>query len=233
MINYNKKTFRRFLSITFTLVALFTVAYIQYKLKQDSAPAEQEAFVKIYREKKWGEGSGIGSWPENATPYLKIVQEYLYNPKYISIIDLGCGDWKLMETLIIPDDKEYVGYDLVESLIEANKKKYSKKNVKFYTISQLSDLKSTTGDLLLVKDVLHHWPNAHINYFLNSILPNFKNAIITNDFNEYATNRDIQFGDFRPINLESPPFVPIKGLKVVLDYPAHGIKKRIYLYEKP
>jgi hypothetical protein len=130
-------------------------------------------------------------------------------------------------------EKVYIGFDLVDSLIEQNRIKYAKKNIKFQKISQLKDIKNVSADLLIVKDVLHHWPNEHINYFLTSILPNYKYALITNDYNFFASNGNIQFGDFRPINLQAPPFVQIEGLKVYMDYPAHGITKRIYLYTKP
>ncbi|TGM46657.1 class I SAM-dependent methyltransferase [Leptospira biflexa] len=216
-----------------TLVCCIFISLCFLENCNQNSSQEQVAFKKVYDEKKWGGGSGIGSWPENAGPYLKLLQEYLNDPKYQTIVDLGCGDWRLMETMIIPEEKNYVGYDLVPSLMEQNTKKYSKKNVNFVTIKQLSDIRHVSADLLIVKDVLHHWPTEHINYFLKEILPNYRYALITNDYNLFALNQDINFAEFRPINLQKEPFVPVIGLQVLFDYPSHGIIKRIYLYKNP
>ncbi|XDD46087.1 methyltransferase domain-containing protein [Leptospira sp. WS39.C2] len=225
----SQSTRSRFIRLVFIFVFSF---YFLLACDQNGSP-EQTAFEKVYEEKKWGEGSGIGSWPENAGPYLKLLQEYLNDPKYNTIVDLGCGDWRLMETMIIPKEKNYVGYDLVSSLIEQNTKKYSKKNITFKVVRQLSDIRNVSADLLIVKDVLHHWPTSHINYFLKEILPNYRYALITNDYNLYALNQDIDFGEFRPINLQKAPFIQMSGLQVVFDYPSHGIIKRVYVYKNP
>ncbi|MCW7502748.1 class I SAM-dependent methyltransferase [Leptospira paudalimensis] len=215
------------------LICYLVLFFFSFQSCDQNTSPEQVAFKKVYDEKKWGDGSGIGSKPENAVPYLKLLQEYLNDPKYKTIVDLGCGDWQLMETMVIPEGKNYVGYDLVSALIEKNTKKYSKKNIKFLVIRQLSDIRYVSADLLIVKDVLHHWPIAHINYFLKEILPNYHFALITNDYNLYALNNDIDFAGFRPINLQKEPFVPVNGLQVLFDFPSHGITKRIYLYKNP
>ncbi|EMY61973.1 class I SAM-dependent methyltransferase [Leptospira terpstrae] len=231
LMNPIKKQSNKYSLQTFVCFFVFSFCFL-LTCDQNSSP-EQVAFEKVYDEKKWGDGSGIGSWPENAGPYLKLLQESLNDPKYTTIVDLGCGDWKLMETLSIPEEKKYVGYDLVTDLIAQNTKKYSKKNVKFLVIKQLSDIRNVSADLLIVKDVLHHWPIAHINYFLKEILPNYRYALITNDYNFFASNQDIAFAEFRPINLQKEPFLPVIGLRVLFDYPSHGIIKRVYLYQNP
>jgi hypothetical protein len=194
--------------------------------------SEREAFENVYDKKLWGEGSGIGSNPDNATPYLQMLQFYFNDPDLNTYIDLGCGDWKLMELINIPSNKQYIGYDLVERIIEENQKKHASNNIHFVRINRLSDFKNVQGDILIVKDVLHHWPIQQINFFLTDILPNFKYALITNDFNLYATNHDIAFADYRPINLEKDPFIPVSQLRILFDYPSHGIIKRVYLYTR-
>ena len=60
------------------------------------------------------------------------------------------------------------------------------------------------ADLLIVKDVLHHWPNGHIDMFMRQI-HKFKTAVITNDMTERCgtrCRRDILFGEYEPIGLE-------------------------------
>jgi len=223
-----------FLFLLFVLgVSLFWLNVSLVNEGFQTSRSEKQAFEIVYDQKLWGEGSGIGSHAENARPYLNLLQSYLNDPRFISIVDLGCGDWNLMSNLSIPNNKLYIGYDLIDGLIKKNRNKYGKKNIQFVTIDRLSDFKDVKGDLLIVKDVLHHWPNEQINYFLANILPNFRFALITNDFNLYSTNPDIHFAEFRAINLQSKPFLTIRELRVLLDYPSHGIKKRVYTYQNP
>ena len=59
-----------------------------------------------------------------------------------------------------------------------------------------------SGDLILIKDVMQHWPNHIIDYFLKTIVPRFKYALLTNDMTN-GTQADIGFGSFRPLNFDS------------------------------
>ena len=86
---------------------------------------------------------------------------------------------------------------------------------------------------MIVKDVLQHWPNHDIQYFLKNILPKFRYALITNDYKENAMNWDINIGGYRPINLEEKPFQFKHDLSVILDYPGSRTIKRVYLYTNP
>ncbi len=135
-------------------------------------------FSQIYQNNLWGGGSGSGSNPKNARPYLKILQSFFYDKNIKKIVDLGCGDWRLMETIYIPDDKQYKGFDVVSMIIEKANLKFKKSNVEFYQINKLEDIKNETGDLLIVKDVMQHWSYERIGYFVNNILPNFKWAFV-------------------------------------------------------
>ena len=206
-------------------------ACIARRIVQDKS--EAQAFTEIYDKNVWGKGSGPGSDPQQAKVYLPFLQKYLNNPAMHSILDLGCGDWQLMSTLTIPDSKVYTGFDLVKSVIEENIKKHKKNNVNFQLIHNILDFQSQHGDLLVVKDVIQHWPNDQIQYLLKNILPNFKYALITNDFKPSNSNQDIKFGDFRCIDLQAVPFNVGKEFQVVFDYPSAGIVKRVYLYTNP
>lgn len=204
--------------------------YIRDIFHQDLS--EKEAFTLVYEDKVWGDGSGIGSQPKNAIPYLDIQQQLLFDDKIQSIVDLGCGDWQLMKELTIPNNKSYIGYDLVETIIQENRRKFERKNIHFVQIDSLADLKNVTADLLILKDVMHHWPNQHIQYAIDSIIPNYKYALIINDYKPIAKNEDIEFGQFRPLDLSKSPFRLNNNYRVILDYPSHGIVKRIYFYTR-
>ena len=86
--------------------------------------------------------------------------------------------------------------------------------------------------MIIIKDVLIHFPNKNIQYLINHILPNFKYALITNDFSSTNNNVEIQKGQFRTVDLAAPPF-NVTNLQVILDYDSHNVKKRVYLYTNP
>ena len=222
------------LGIIGTVLLLVVFCILQLVNTQNSPSLMEKSFTNVYATKRWGVGSGFCSDPKNAGPYLKLLQQYLSDPKYHSIVDLGCGDWQLMRTMTLPSSKIYEGYDVVKSIIEINKKNYQRSNVNFYFISGLGEFKTKSNDLLIVKDVLQHWPVHDIQYFLKNILPKFRYALITNDYTDTTKNWDINIGEYRPIDLEAKPFLFGNNLKVILDFPMKkGVVKRVYLYTNP
>ena len=61
-----------------------------------------------------------------------------------------------------------------------------------------------TGDLLIAKDVLHHYPNKEVQYFLETLVPRFKYVLIQNVATD-GPQTDIKRGQFRPLNLNDYP----------------------------
>jgi SAM-dependent methyltransferase len=199
-----------------------------------SLKSDKERFQKIYETKFWDDKnpSGVGSNRENALPYLKYLQSFIDNHSVKTIVDLGCGNWELMKHIIIPDDVQYLGVDLVDEVIGDNIHKYARGNVQFEVVNNIYDCKKYTGDLLIVKDVMQHWSLEVINYFIKEILVHFRYAILINDFCENAENEQIEVGMHRELDLEKKPFL-IKKLTVIKDYISFGAWKRIYLYSNP
>ena len=200
-----------------------------------SLKTDKERFTKIYDIVYWGNKnhtSGWGSVRKNAIPYLEYLQNFIDTKEGIkTIVDLGCGNWELMQHINIPQHINYLGVDIVDSVIEDNIKKYSKENIKFESVNDVAELKKYKADLLIIKDVMLCWDNKTIQYFIKEILPNFKYAILVNYYDPNQENRDIDTGDLRPLNLEAAPF--FMKLEHVKDYPVIRSTKRIYLYKKP
>ncbi len=205
---------------------------------------DEKIFTYIYDNQIWQKGSGTGSYKEYTEEYRKILQEYFYDPKFHTIVDYGCGDCQIMELIDIPSDKVYIGLDVVKSVIENDKKLFAKDedNVRFYKIDnfdKIDDLNLLSGDLLIVKDVFIHWPNAKIQKFLDTVLPNFKYALITNDSLKEKFTRDIQLGHFRAVDITKEPFRFNKNIKLIKEYSYYSteynldIPKTIYLYTNP
>lgn len=217
----------------FIIINIGTKAYV-FATRNQSNPPEKEAFTDIYKRDLWGGGSGPGSKPENALAYMTMLRGVLLNDSIKTIADLGCGDWVLMEKIKVPNDKIYTGFDLVESVIDKNISKHAAKNISFVKINDINDFVNVKADLLIVKDVLQHWPDEQIQFFLEKILPNFKYALITNDYAKDNSKLKIKHGGFRDLNLQAKPFNKATddiNFKIFMDYPAHGKIKRVYLFE--
>lgn len=192
-------------------------------------------FTDIYSNKVWAIGSGPGSNPKNAREYIVFLQNLLNEPSLNTIVDLGCGDWQIMRTVQIPVGKKYKGYDVVASIIAENAEKYVKPNVQFYHITGLKDFvrQRVSGDLLIVKDVLHHLSNSEVEFFIVNILPSFKRVLLINDYSPMHTkhNDDIYTGTWRSLGLLEPPF-NLKHAEVLFEYdgPEH---KQVVMYQNP
>lgn len=195
----------------------------------------EEAFTQIYNTGEWGrdrfgEGtSGSGSLPETTEPYRFFVQQFIDQHQIQSVVDMGCGDWSFSQ-LMNWENINYMGFDVVKSVIEKNQAKFTQPNIHFYHGDVLTtDL--PPADLLICKDVLHHLCNEDISSFILQ-LPNFKYCLITNDVNNNtlsSANPNIHTGGFRQLDLTKPPF-NLAGI-VALIYVSAQATKQVLLID--
>jgi SAM-dependent methyltransferase len=161
-------------------------------------------FDQIYGANIWGCGSGHGSLPSVTKGYRRFLEDFLKTKRIKSVVDFGCGDWQFSR-LIKWGDVKYVGLDVVPAVIERNNKKFASNTVSFRSIAGFSDLPQ--AELLIVKDVLQHLQTDDIKAFLETVVPNYPYALITNCVTPVGIlNREINNGDFRPLDLRKPPF---------------------------
>jgi len=233
-------TIKNFITLVFIGLIILISFYIYQKSKGAS---DTNIFSRIYKNDKWTKGSGPGSTIENTVEYRKLLQDYFNDHRFRTIIDLGCGDFQFMKLINIPSNKTYKGIDVVHEVIEEDKKLYGKENVQFYFINDLYDIKQGDklfrGDLLIIKDVLMHLPNAKVQYFIDKILPNFKYALITDTvIPNDNMNKDILTGQWRPVDITAPPF-NLENVVTIMDYEKatnrekYWWKKRVYFYTNP
>jgi SAM-dependent methyltransferase len=163
----------------------------------------QGVFTTIYDRAVWGRGSGGGSNPKNAQPYLRFLRKFLRKNRIRSVVDLGCGDWRLSQN-IDWSGMTYLGIDVVESVVEANTAKFASATVTFRAVNVFATPEQVpAADLLIVKDVLQHLSNSNVLKILD-FARKFKFAIITNDHTDQ--NEECENGDTRPIDISKPPF---------------------------
>ena len=157
---------------------------------------------------EWHGGSGPGSTADASAEYRRIVERLLASPEIRTVVDVGCGDWQV-GSLIDWAGVNYTGIDVVAAVIKANQDRFSGPGIRFAS----ADARTTelpAADLLLIKDVLQHWPTADVQRFLRSALRRFHYALVTNDIASThftgTLNQDIAMGEWRTLDLQAPPF---------------------------
>jgi SAM-dependent methyltransferase len=181
--------------------------------------ARRLAFELAYTDRHWGtdkEGkgtSGFGSTLEFNKLYRVFLQDFLAAHAIRSVVDAGCGDWQFSQAI---DWKgiNYLGVDIVQSVVETNQRKFGAANIRFAVADIVRD-ELPRADLLLVKDVLQHLSNADIARFLEQ-LPRYRHVLIVNDVlpdSLTGESKDIPSGGFRPFDPTQPPH-SLPGTKV-------------------
>lgn len=181
----------------------------------------EDVFTQIYTDAVWGrnaegEGfSGQGAVLENAQEYKDFLQNFLKSRDIRTVIDIGCGDWGFSKH-IEWNGITYVGYDVVQKVIERNQKKYSSPSITFIH-ADATQLDLPSADLLICKDVMMHLPHED-NFILCSQFHKFKYCLIINNVDKQtlsSNNNQISYrGGFRTLDLTKPPY-SLNGEKVL------------------
>jgi SAM-dependent methyltransferase len=216
------------------LVALLAVLLDRELAREpDEDARRKEAFEVIYAQRGWGvdehgnASSGTGSTMEATKLYRVFLQDFLAANRIRSVVDAGCGDWQFSQA-IDWTGIDYLGVDIVQSVIAANQRRFGAPNRRFAVADIVRD-ELPPADLLIVKDVLQHLPHADITRFLAQ-LPRYRHVLIVNDVNPAsltAEPEDIAAGGYRPIDLTRPPHA-LPGTKMMSW--RHGAHAKLVLY---
>src|SRR5262245_26683603 len=94
-------------------------------------------FTQIYERGLWGKSepserfsSGPGSQEAVARPAIEALHALIDEHRITSIVDLGCGDFRVGRKLVRPDI-QYTGLDIVQPLVAYNRKRFGSANVEF------------------------------------------------------------------------------------------------------
>jgi hypothetical protein len=163
-------------------------------------------FNKVYERNQWGSGSGYGSSLSATKKYRRIVSNFLQKNGIGSVVELGCGDFQIMNQ-ILSDDMSYVGYDVASDVIVNNRIDFGTDNWKFDVLSDYSLLAS--APLLICKDVLQHLPTEISQFIIREIFPRYEHVLVTNCVgHRKATkkNENVYPGSFTNLDVLSAPF---------------------------
>jgi hypothetical protein len=126
----------------------------------------KEVFTHIYAENVWGRGedgglySGPGSDPAVTAAYVIAVRNFIQSERISSVVDLGCGDFRVGKELLVPELR-YHGIDIVDEVIKRNKQLFESVDVKFSCVDATRE-ELPPADLCLVREVFQHLANDQI-----------------------------------------------------------------------
>jgi len=106
--------------------------------------------------------SGGGSHnPDVVNPYVQSVREFLASlGRPLTVVDLGCGDFNIGNRLT-DLAATYIACDVVEALIERNRRLFVRNNLQFLRLDAIAD-PLPPGDVVIVKQVFQHLRNNQI-----------------------------------------------------------------------
>ncbi|GAB1857012.1 class I SAM-dependent methyltransferase [Flavobacteriaceae bacterium MHTCC 0001] len=187
--------------------------------------------------------SGWGSHhPKITHPYINALSDFFKSFKIpLTVLDLGCGDFNIGKQLI-QYVKKYIAIDIVETLIERNKKLYTVNNLEFNCLDISKD-KLPHADCVILRQVLQHVSNAEIQNILKK-LTSYQYVILTEHIpnGDFIPNKDIIAGQGIRLKhnsgvniLEAPFYFKITRQQILTTYTLEGNNGRIVttLYELP
>lgn len=136
-----------------------------YFPERPDARPPTEIFSEIYRNNLWGGQpgelySGDGSSEEVSASFVQTVRDYIEAHAIGSVVDLGCGDFRVGSQLLRPG-LTYTGVDVVPALVESHQRTFAHAGVEFKVVDIVDD-ELPDGDLYLLRQVLQHLSNAQI-----------------------------------------------------------------------
>lgn len=166
----------------------------------------RDVFTAFYEKNHWADASsvsGAGSSRQQTAVIARALPSLLRDLGATSLLDVPCGDFHWMSDVDL-GSIDYIGVDIVEPVIEANKR-YETEKRRFLCLDLIQD-KLPRADAVLVRDCLVHFSYAHIRAALKTLRESGSTYLLTTTFPERAENIDIHTGQWRPLNLMCAPF---------------------------
>lgn len=173
-------------------------------------------FTEIHRENAWGgerSVSGRGSDPAQTTLVIAGVSALIREFGVRSVLDIPCGDFKWMQHVDL-HGVDYLGADIVEQLVAENTRLHRGPGRRFEQIDLLVG-PLPNADLVICRDCLVHLCNADVQRALVNLRASGSQYLLATTFPDREVNRDIATGQWRPLNLQAPPFRLPAPLRII------------------
>ena len=208
-------------------------------------------FTEIYDNNGFGSlesKSGPGSTLDETQKLRESIKKLIKDKNIKSVVDIPCGDFNWMKEIVF-NFESYIGGDIVKKAIEDNNEKYSNSRINFIDFDILND-KIPNGDLLIVRDIIGHFPLEDGVKILKNILKSKCKYLLSTTWAKkigedwfpcekndvHRENEGVEYGRFYPINLMSNPFnLPNAEIyleeDVVVDNFENGNRKTLALWD--
>ncbi|MES1149549.1 MAG: class I SAM-dependent methyltransferase, partial [Bradyrhizobium guangdongense] len=122
-----------------------------------------------------------------------------------SLLDAPCGDAGWIATCKL--DVDYIGADIVPSLIETNRRRAANGEVAGrFVLSDITSDPLPRADLILCRDCLVHLSFQNIARAVTRFRDSGARHLLVTTFPGWETNDDCEDGDWRALNFERAPF---------------------------
>jgi hypothetical protein len=188
------------------LTARFARSRFFSKLGRGKSLSNRDIFRDIYQSNLWGNKdsrSGAGSDLTQTVEVRRLLPLLIDDLGVKTMLDIPCGDWHWMKDTRFPVD--YTGADIVPELVERNQQLYGNETCRFLALDLIKD-DLPKVDLVLSRDVLVHLSFNDILAALHNLKRSGSEYFLTTTFTDRAINPDIPTGQWRPLNLQKPPF---------------------------
>lgn len=172
-------------------------------------PTRAGRFSAIYDNAAWrtaktaGSLSGWGSDLEHTASLRGHLPALLVQLETRTLLDIGCGDFNWMKE--IPIDVNYIGMDIVPSIIVTNTALYASEKRRFFVGDAVAEM-LPKADTVLCRAVLFHLSFRDICSAISNIKASGATYLLATTDNDVNFNADIQSGDYRKLNLRKRPF---------------------------
>lgn len=167
----------------------------------------QSTFAPFYTENRWGDAesaSGPGSSLERTAKLRRELPTLLEELGARTLLDAPCGDFNWMKDTPLNVD-QYIGADIVPDIIARNHSLYGDEHARFAVLDLTRD-QLPRVDVILCRDCFIHFSNRHIAAAIRNFKRSRSTYLLTNTYPGWSHNKNIRTGDFRYLNLLSPPF---------------------------
>lgn len=169
----------------------------------------KEKFSKIYDGNIFGgrvSRSGEGSDLIQTAVIRRELPALLKALNVRTFLDAPCGDWCWMSKIELGVES-YIGVDIVESLIEKNRREFGSAATDFRCLNLAED-ELPKVDLIFSRDCLVHLSFEDALHIIANFKQSGSKYLLTTTFVERSSNNDLVGKDsfWRPLNMQLPPF---------------------------
>ena len=167
----------------------------------------RRVFTAIHEGRVWGDGessSGPGSTRDRAAGFLPALIDLVQTLRIAVLLDAPCGDFNWAAPLSDSIER-YIGIDVVPALIKANRRRWSSDRRRFLCRDFVRQ-RLPSADLVLCRDALVHLSERDIFSAIGNLRRSGAEYLVATTFVGDRLNPDIAPGEWRPLNMERPPF---------------------------